>query len=400
MTVTDSISPSTQPTDFLPGPGMRGLVSVIVPCFNRADIVGETIDSLLRQTYTELEVIVVDDGSTDDTRRVIASYADERLRYFYKPNGGLSAARNYGLALARGEFIAFLDSDDLWRDWKLESQMRLFDRHLEVGMIWSDMSTFTTGDAIISARHLRDYYSAYEAVEFERHHRPVGVLSDLIQDPSPDVASSPYYIADIFQHMFNGNLVHPSTAIVRRGRLRESGPFEPEVTGQGGEDYHFYFRICSKGQVAFLDAPTTLYRIHASQLSTCNRLKEAHGNLSVITHWVNRKPDGLPPVTVRNSLANAHAWLGAEELNAGNPRAAAAHLWKSLTLRRTHGSTLRLFLISMLPTSVADVVRSVRRGVRHAMVRRLTVFLLLIIDEFDTLMDLTNLLCAGALPSF
>jgi glycosyltransferase involved in cell wall biosynthesis len=400
MTVTDSISPSSHASDFLPGPGIRGLVSVIVPCYNRADIVGETIDSLLRQTYADLEIIAVDDGSTDDTRQVIASYTDERVRYFYKPNGGLSAARNYGLAMARGEFIAFLDSDDLWRDWKLASQMRLFAGHPEVGMIWSDMSTFATAGEILSARHLRNYYSAYEAVEFERHHRPIGVLSDLTEDAPPDVAGSPYYIADIFQHMFKGNLVHPSTAIVRRGRLRESGPFEPEVTGQGGEDYHFYFRICSKGQVAFLDAPTTLYRIHAAQLSTCNRLKEAHGNLSVITHWVNRKPEGLPTVVVRNSLASAHAWLGAEELNAGNTRAAAAHLWKSLTLRCTDASTLRLFLISMLPPSIVDVVRSVRRGVRHAMVRRISVLLLLFVDDLDTLMDLTDLLCSGAVPSF
>jgi len=393
-------APRSTGNGFLNGPGVPGLVSVIVPCYNRADIVGETIDSLLRQTYADLEVIVVDDGSTDRTREVIADYRDQRVHYFHKPNGGLSSARNYGLGQARGEFIAFLDSDDLWLDWKLDVQMNLFKRHGEVGMIWSDMSTFSQIGTTLSERHLRDYYSAYELVDFERNHRPAGTLAKLGPVAPATLGNCPYYVADVFEHMFSGNLVHPSTAIVRRERLRESGPFEPEVTGPGGEDYHFYFRICSKGPVAFLDASTILYRIHPSQLSTCNRLKEAHGNLSVIVHWAERRPAGLATGVVRNSLANAHAWLGAEELNAGNSRAAALHLWRSLKLRQAHAATLRLFLVSMLPPFVADAIRTVRRSIRQAAVRRLGMVILIVINDLDTLLDLADLIGSGALPTF
>src|SRR5947207_15233453 len=97
---------------FVPGRGIPGLVSVIIPSYNRANILGETLDSVLAQSYTEFEAIVVDDGSTDRTPDVVAEYTDPRVRYFYKPNGGLSSARNFGLQLANGEFIAFLDSDD------------------------------------------------------------------------------------------------------------------------------------------------------------------------------------------------------------------------------------------------------------------------------------------------
>ena len=385
---------------FLAGPGTPGLVSVIVPCYNRADIVGETVDSLLRQTYPHLEIIAVDDGSTDNTRDVLAAYADDRVRYFYKPNGGLSAARNYGLARARGEFIAFLDSDDLWHDWKLEAQIRLFERHPDVGLIWSDMSTFSTIGTTLAERHLRDYYSAYEAVDFEGNHDPAGVLRDLVAGIHRTFRESPYYVADVFHHMFNGNLVHPSTAIVRRDRLRESGPFQPEVTGPGGEDYHFYFGICSKGLVAFMDAPTTLYRIHPQQLSTCNRLKEAHGNLSVITHWVKRRPSGLPVSVVRKTLANAHAWLGAEELSAGNTRAAKTHLWRSLTLRVNQLPTLRLFLVSMLPQRVAGAMRSMKRRIRAASVRPIGVLILVFADDLDAFIDLADLISSGLLPGF
>src|SRR4051812_18759444 len=214
----------------MPGPGIPGLVSIIIPCYNRADIVGETIASVLRQSYGRFEAILVDDGSTDGTREAIRAYGDPRIRYFYKLNGGLSSARNCGLEAARGEFIAFLDSDDLWDEWKLAAQMEIFRRHEEVGLIWTDMSTFSRAGEILAERHLRTYYSAYGLVNFEREKNAAGVLADLIDSAPETFARCPYYVADVFQDMFNGNLVHPSTAIVRRDRLRKSGAFEPEVT--------------------------------------------------------------------------------------------------------------------------------------------------------------------------
>jgi len=124
-------------------------VSVIIPAYNRANIVRETVDSVLRQTYAQFEVIVVDDGSTDNTREVLATYRDPRVRYFYKTNGGLSSARNFGLSAATGEYIAFLDSDDVWRPWKLSAQVEIFRRHSDVGMSWSDMSSFTDDGTIL-----------------------------------------------------------------------------------------------------------------------------------------------------------------------------------------------------------------------------------------------------------
>src|SRR6266516_2486605 len=93
-------------------PILPGLVSVVIPTFNRAAIVTRAIESALSQTYGNIEVIVVDDGSADDTRDIVASYG-ERVRYFYQNNAGVSAARNTALRNARGEFVAFLDSDDV-----------------------------------------------------------------------------------------------------------------------------------------------------------------------------------------------------------------------------------------------------------------------------------------------
>jgi glycosyltransferase involved in cell wall biosynthesis len=377
---------------FLPGSGTPGLVSIIIPCYNRAHIVRETIDSVLAQTYGNFEALVIDDGSTDSTREVISTYTDPRIRYFYRENGGLSAARNSGLDASRGEFIAFLDSDDVWLPWKLAAQIGIFRRHPEAGLIWSDMSTFANIGEILSERHLRSYYSVYNVIDFEQRWQPTGTLSDVLERAPQTYAECPYYVADVFQDMFSGNLVHPPTAIARRDRLQLSGPFEPEITGLGAEDYHFYFRVSSHGPVAFLDAPTTLYRVHPSQMSTCNRLHEARGNLNVLLHWLQRHPPKLPQARIRERLARSHAWLGAEELYAGNSRDAARHLWQSLRLNSEQPATAMLLMISLLPQRVAHILRGWKRAVHGILHRRILGLLLMATDGQDMLYALISLL--------
>ena len=109
-------------------------ISVIIPAYNYARYLAEAIDSALGQTYAPLEVIVVDDASTDDTPRVLAAYG-QRIRAIRQPNGGAGAARNTGIAAARGEYVAFLDADDVWLPRKLELQMALFDADPALGLI-------------------------------------------------------------------------------------------------------------------------------------------------------------------------------------------------------------------------------------------------------------------------
>lgn len=379
------------PSAFLPGLGTPGLVSVIIPCYNRAHVVGETIDSLLSQTYSNFEALVIDDGSTDTTREVVSSYADPRVRYFYRENGGLSAARNSGLDAAGGEFIAFLDSDDTWYPWKLAAQVEIFRRHPEAGVVWSDMSTIRNSGEILSERHLRKYYCVYDSVNFEQSCERAGTLSELVADVPPKLAECSYYVADVFQAMFGGNLVHPSTAIARRERLQKSGPFEPEVTGPGAEDYHFYFRASAHGPVAFLDAPTTLFRLHPSQMSTFNRVNEARGNLTVVLHWLQRHPPALPSTVIRERLARSYAWLGAEHLYAGNARDATWHLWQSFRLRSKQ-RTAALLMISLLPVKIADILRGWKRAAHAVMRRRLLGVAILITNWQDILCALIGFL--------
>ena len=118
------------------------LVSVIVPTFNYGRYLNEAVESILAQGARDLEVIVVDDGSTDDTAAVLARITDHRVRAVRKQNGGVAAARNAGLDLARGRFVAFLDADDRWKPDKLERQLALLDSEPEVDIVFSDLSRF------------------------------------------------------------------------------------------------------------------------------------------------------------------------------------------------------------------------------------------------------------------
>ena len=110
-------------------------VSLIIPTYNRAQYITQAIDSVLRQNINSLEILVVDDGSTDNTKDVLENYSD-KIRYIRKRNGGVAAARNHGIRLARGKYIAFLDSDDLFRPGKLEKQLQYMNKHPETVLVY------------------------------------------------------------------------------------------------------------------------------------------------------------------------------------------------------------------------------------------------------------------------
>lgn len=116
-------------------------ISVIIPVYNRERYLAETIESVLAQTYRPIEIIVVDDGSTDKTADV-ARRLSENIRYFYQSNSGCSAARNKGIEIALGSFISFLDSDDLWVEEKLSRQMTVFDSDSDLDMVFGQVSNF------------------------------------------------------------------------------------------------------------------------------------------------------------------------------------------------------------------------------------------------------------------
>lgn len=150
--------PHSRPADTSPR------VSVIIPVYNVAPFIGETLDSLFGQTYTDFEAIVVDDGSTDAIDDVLQPYK-ERIRYLKQSNCGLSAARNAGIALSRGAFIALLDGDDVWMPHFLETLMGRFDSEPDLDLVYPDALYF--GDSPFDGRLYQDVYPSVEPVTFE-----------------------------------------------------------------------------------------------------------------------------------------------------------------------------------------------------------------------------------------
>src|SRR5262245_26234109 len=113
------------------------LVSIVIATYNSGSYLREAIDSILRQSIGDLELLVIDDGSTDETRQLVGSIHDERLTYIWQPNAGQTSAKNHGLRRARGTYIGFCDGDDFWYPNKLELQLPLFERSAQTGVVYS-----------------------------------------------------------------------------------------------------------------------------------------------------------------------------------------------------------------------------------------------------------------------
>lgn len=208
-------------------------VSVVIPCYNTAHYLGEAMASVLAQSWSDLELLVIDDGSVDATGEVAAAFAlDPRVRYHRQENRGLSDARNRGIELSRGQLIAFLDADDVWESEKLASQLALLRSFPECGLVFSDYSTFDAQGVLAAGKNSRLY----------ELHRPD------------------------FETLFSrSNFIYPSTVVVRKKVLDQTGGFDTSL--RSAEDYDMWLRIAKVAQLA--GVPDSLVRIrqHGDNMS-------------------------------------------------------------------------------------------------------------------------------------
>jgi glycosyltransferase involved in cell wall biosynthesis len=204
-------------------------VSVIIPTFNRGWIIREAIDSVLLQNYPHVELIVVDDGSSDNTAAILSSYG-EQLQTIRQPNQGVSAARNSGIRSASGDFIAFLDSDDTWLKQKISTQLLFFKKNPEALICQTEEIWIRNGRRVNKKKI---------------HQKPSG---------------------DIFEPSLNLCLVSPSAVMMRRAFFDQAGLFDETLPAC--EDYDLWLRASAFLPIYLIETPLTVKRGgHPDQLS-------------------------------------------------------------------------------------------------------------------------------------
>jgi glycosyltransferase involved in cell wall biosynthesis len=223
-----------------------GLVTVVIASHNYAHFIAQTLDSVLAQTYSNWECIVVDDGSTDNTREVVERYteADQRIRYLWQENQRLAAARNRGIANSSGEYLQFLDADDLIETRKFECQVHVLEHHPEIDIVY--------GDVRYIASDKSEHLTAAE----------VNI---------PDVVKVSGQGKEMLSALALGNITPTNSILLRRQVISSVGPFEAAANeaydywvrcALHGKRFHFEDHVCARA----------LVRLHSTSMSRDRRM--------------------------------------------------------------------------------------------------------------------------------
>jgi glycosyltransferase involved in cell wall biosynthesis len=308
------------------------LVSVIIPVFNGEKFLPDSLRSIFDQDYPNVEVIAVDDGSTDGSLQILERYR-ERITTLRQANAGPAAARNLGLRCARGEFIAFLDADDLWHPAKLRLQVAEFRRRPDVGLVYNRWLVCDDDEPA-----------------------PLARLLQIEPSPPPhelEQARSGW----LYHKLFLDCLVHSSSAMVRKELIDRVGLFDETL--ERGEDYEYWFRLSREAPFHKLAATLSVYRVHADgTMQRPTRTNHSARVLNrVVSRWGRRGPDGssISAFALRSRLATLWYGFGHIHLERGDRRIARSSFFKACMLAPWRPGGWRSMLRSLLPArGVAD----------------------------------------------
>ena len=233
-------------------------ISVVIPTHNRSWLISTTISYVLNQTYDDFEVIVIDNGSTDDTRSVVESITDNRVKYIYQNNSGSPAKpRNTGISVSSGKYVSFLDDDDIWYPNKLETVVHAFESSPYPDIICHS--------------------------EYENKH---GKITNLLQYQSKR--------QDVFEHlMFHGNCLSGSATSVRTEVLLEVEGFREEIEFFEIEDYDLWIRISEKFMVFHIPESLAMMRETGSNQTTNVTVESHQRTQSIIMEKMKRRAAGV-----------------------------------------------------------------------------------------------------------
>ena len=261
-------------------------VSLIIATFNHARFLDAAIDSALAQTLGAVDVIVVDDGSTDDTPAVLARYAG-RVRVLRQPNRGLAAARNAGLAAARGTYVAFLDADDVMASTKLAAQLAVLERSPTIGWTYCDVLIETVATRTTVTASERFGYGARALDGW------------------------------LFPELIHGNFIPAIAPMIRRTALDAAGGFDERLTAL--EDWDMWLRLSLIAEARYTPAVLVTYRIRPGGMSE-DRARMDRNRFCVLDKINRTRPVALESLgsVGRRLIADTHNWLGKEAYASGD----------------------------------------------------------------------------------
>jgi glycosyltransferase involved in cell wall biosynthesis len=348
-----------------------GLVSVILGAYDIAPLLQQTLDSVLAQRHVQLEIIVVDDGSTDGTGAVLESYGD-RIRAVTQANGGVAAARNTGLKHARGEFIALMDHDDLCMPERLAVQMACLRALPQVSLCCSEFSGFSEEGPIADAYSGHYYAKCDEAsggtAGHYSHRHVLDIGACLSDGKAPhSSATTTVFWGEVYEDIACGNFVHPPTVMFRASLLAQVGEFDP--TAGLMCDWEWLVRAARYTPFASIDRPLLNYRRSAGQISSPRYHRSALVDMLAVAESIarrdpslwQRQPEALKAnlVDITMDVADANA-----EVNASVALRLLARLaWR---YRVVTTKTLRILVKALIPGWLLRKMRGLRGGSKTA----------------------------------
>jgi len=325
----DVSSQTTAQTDPTPAPEAKyPLVSVIMPSYNTSLYIQEAIDSVLSQDYPNKELIIIDDGSTDNTVDLIRAYG-ERVTLLTQKNQGSAVARNAGIAAARGEYIAFLDSDDVWLPGKLSTQVRYLEQQPGIGMIYGRWHVWKP--------------------QTDGHFAPANTIATESTEPIRLVEEGSGWL---YNRLLFTSLLHTITVMARRSLIDEVGSFDVDL--KRGQDYDYWIRASRVTQIHQLDQVLALYRLHGEGCAK----KWPHVNYekvvieNALSRWGGQGPTGdvTAPSEIEHRLSEICFSFGYHHFWEGSPRLALKSFAESLKHRPSHLTSWRYLALSAVKT--------------------------------------------------
>ena len=338
-------------------------VSVVIPAFNCAPYIAAAVESVLGQYHQDLDIIVVDDGSTDGTSQALEQYRD-RLQLLRQMNAGAAAARNHGLSAAKGELVAFLDADDWWDPSRLSAQLAALQAFPGGGLVFSDFAVADANGTRILERGIRwkygvvrDAHAAAWADIFSESRRVIW------RDGEGRERLATAYQGHVGRWLFRGNMINTCSVLLHREVIEQVGGFDQTLETE--EDYDYWLRVTQHRPLVYVDEPLLTFRRRPGQLTQADRIERVVRNVvTVVERASERMARELDARDIATRLARVHQDLGVICLRQGRSVEARHHLSVSLRHRPGLIQTITLAMLACLPRGTLTTLERVWRLLR------------------------------------